>query len=136
MIGIWPKALTGYAGEQLPGKVLNLTAGEWHKAVSLQKIEDTLPQQISHDTDVIAIVKTVPQVDALVAVLLVIGGQCGQHPKFNPRSIPVLLDRADDLDGTAGLTLLVKRFNHLSEGTLPQEFDDRVCETLASLVSE
>ena len=59
MIGIRPKVLTGYAGEQLPGKVLNLTAGERHKAVSLQKIEDTLPQQVRYDADMIAVVKTV-----------------------------------------------------------------------------
>lgn len=70
-------ALTGHAGKQLTRKVLDLTAGKRHKPVPLQEIKHTLPEQIGHNADVVPEIKTIPKVDALVAVGLVVRGQGG-----------------------------------------------------------
>ena len=50
---------TGHAGEQLPSKILNLTAGKGNEAVALQKIKNTLPKQVRDNANVIAIIKAV-----------------------------------------------------------------------------
>ena len=97
---------------------MNLAAGERHETVSLEEIKHTLTKQICHDTDMVAIIETVSQMDTLISVLFVIRGQSGQHSKFDSRCIAVLLDGADNLDCAAGFALLVKRFNHLAKGTL------------------
>jgi hypothetical protein len=65
-------SLTGYTGEELPSKVLDLAVGERHKGVALQKIKDTLSQKIHNYTDMVAVVKAVSEVDTAVPVLLVI----------------------------------------------------------------
>lgn len=51
------EALTGHAGEQLPSKVLNLATGKGDEAVSLQKIKNTLPQQVRDNANMVAIIK-------------------------------------------------------------------------------
>jgi hypothetical protein len=112
------RKLTRNAREQLASKLLNLTAWEWHKTIALQKVKDTLPQQIGDDADVIPKVEAVAEVDALVAVLLVIRGQRRQHPQLDPRRVAILLNGADDLDGAAGLSVLVVRLHHFSECAL------------------
>ena len=70
-------SLTGHAGKQLTCKVLDLTAGKRHKPVTLQKIKHTLPEEIGHNADVVSEIKTITEVDALVAVGLVVRGQGG-----------------------------------------------------------
>lgn len=51
---------TSNAGEELPGKTLNLTAWEGYESVALKKVEDTLAQKIGDYTNVIPKVETVP----------------------------------------------------------------------------
>lgn len=67
--------LTSHTGEELTGKGLDLTAGEGNESVTLQEVKHTLSQKIGDDADMVAEVKTIPEMDTLVAVGLVIGGQ-------------------------------------------------------------
>lgn len=62
------KKRTGNTGKELSGKILNLSAGERHENVALQKIKDTLTQKISNNANVIAIVETVAQVNAFIPI--------------------------------------------------------------------
>lgn len=45
--------LTGNAGEELTSELLDVTAGEWHKIVQLEKVKNTLAKQICDDADVV-----------------------------------------------------------------------------------
>ena len=58
--------------------------------------------------------------NTFIAVALVIRGQGRQHSKFDPRGIAVLLDRADNFDGTSVFSLFIIGLNHLSKGTLTE----------------
>lgn len=111
---------TGYAGKQLAGKVLDLRAGKGHETVALEEIKHALPQQIGDDADMIPIIEAIAQMDAFIPVLLVIRVESRQHTQLNPGGIAVLLDGADDFDGTAVLSLFVIRFNHLAKGALAE----------------
>ena len=106
--------------------MLDLAAREGNKAVALEEIKHTLAQQIRDDAYMVPEIKAVPQVDAFVAVGFVVRGQSREHAQFNPGGVTVLLDGADDFDGTARFPLFVIRFDDLTEGTLTQEFDNRV----------
>lgn len=64
--------LTGDAGEELSCKLLNVTAGERNKLVALQEVKDALAEQVGDDANMIPKVKGVSEMDAFVAVLLVI----------------------------------------------------------------
>jgi len=64
--------LTSNAGEELACKLLDVTAGEGHKRVALQEIKDTLAEEVGDDTDVVSEVESVPQMNTLVAVVLVV----------------------------------------------------------------
>ena len=118
--------LTSNAGEQLPGKVLNLTAREWHEAVTLQKVENTLAQQVCNYTYVVPEIEAVAEVYAFVAVFLVVHGKSGKYSKLDSRSIAVFLHRTYDLDSTPGFPSLVKCLDDFSEGSLAEQFDDVV----------
>ena len=54
-----------------------------------EEVEDALPVQICHDADVVSEIEAVPEVDASVDVVLVVGGQCRQHAQFYATSVPV-----------------------------------------------
>ena len=71
-------------------------------------------------------IKTIPKVDALVAVGLVVRGKGGENAQLDARRIAVLLDRSDDLDSAAGLPLLVKCFDDLTKSALTEKFDNGV----------
>lgn len=79
----------GNTGEQLLRKLLDVRTGEGHEAVALEEVEDALPVQICHDADVVSEIEAVPEVDASVDVVLVVGGQCRQHAQFYATSVPV-----------------------------------------------
>lgn len=66
---------TGNTGKELSSKTLDLTAWERYKAISLEKIEDTLTQQVGDNADVISEVERVSQMYTLVPVFLVIEGE-------------------------------------------------------------
>lgn len=118
---------TGYTREELSGKVLDLATGERNEAIPFQKVKHTLPEQIGDNADVVAVIEAIPQVDTLVAVLLIIRGERGQHSQFDPGCIPVFLNRADDLHGAPRFAVLIICLDHLSKGALSEEFDDGVC---------
>lgn len=79
----------GDTGEQLLRKFLDVRTGEGHEAVALEKVEDALPVQICHDADVVSEIEAVPEVDASVDVVLIVGGQCRQHAQFYATGVPV-----------------------------------------------
>jgi hypothetical protein len=59
----------------LSREALNLRAGEGHKSISLEEVEDALSEEIGYNTDVIAEVERVAQVYAFVSVCLVVQRQ-------------------------------------------------------------
>lgn len=67
--------LTGYTGEQLSRKLLYVSARKWDKLVALEEIKDALTEQVGDDTNVVPEIKSVAEMDALVAVLLVVLGE-------------------------------------------------------------
>jgi hypothetical protein len=64
---------TSNAGKQLTSKALDLTVGEGHETVSLEEVKDTLTQKIHDDTDVASVIKAIPQVDASIPILIIVG---------------------------------------------------------------
>lgn len=122
------QVLTSYTRKELPGKVLDLAAGERHEAVALEEVKDALSQQIRHDANVISIIETIPQVDALVSIGLVVGGKSGQYPQLDPGRVPILLDRTNDLDRAPSFALFIIGLHHLSKRALSKQFDNGVWE--------
>lgn len=114
---------TSNAGEQLAGKVLNLAVGEGHKVVALEEVEDALAKQVHNYAYVAAVVEAVAQVDASVAVLLVVDLERGEHPQFYLASIAVLLDRPNDLDGDKLVAMSVLGLDNLAKRALAQQLD-------------
>jgi hypothetical protein len=108
----------------LARKELDVRAGEWREAVPLQKVEHALAIEVGDNADVIPEVEAVAEMNALVAVASIVGGQCGEDSQFNATSIAVLLHRPNDFDSTFGLLSPVPCFDHLSERPLAQKLDD------------
>jgi len=52
--------------------LLNVAAGKGHKRVAFQKVKHALTQEICNDADVVAEVESIPQMNAFVAVALVV----------------------------------------------------------------
>ena len=121
-------SLTSNTGEQLPGEALDLTAWKRHEAVTLQKVEYTLAQQVRDYAYMAAKVEAVAEVYAFVPIVLVVHGKSGKNSKLDSRSITILLHRSDNLDSASCLLSFVECFDHLSEGALPEQFDDVVCK--------
>jgi hypothetical protein len=67
----------------LPGKELDVCAWKWREAVRLQEVENALSIQISHNTNVIAKVEAMPQVDAFVPVLAIVLCKGGKDSKLD-----------------------------------------------------
>ena len=105
---------------------MNLTAWEGHEAVALQKVENTLTQQICDDTYVVPEVEAVAKVYALVAVVFVVHGKSREYSQLDSRSIAVLLHRTNNLDRASCLSSLVVGFDNFSKGSLAKQFDDIV----------
>ena len=111
-------SLTGNTGEQLPGETLDLTAWKRHEAVTLEKVEYTLAQQVCDYTYMAAEVEAIAQVYAFVAIVLVVHGKRGKNSKLDSRRIAILLHGSDNLDSASCLLSLVECFDHLAEGAL------------------
>jgi lactam utilization protein B len=103
----------------LPRKVLYLAVGERYEIVTLKEVEDALPQKVHDDADMSAVVEAVSEMDATVAVFLVVGLQCTQDTEFDLASIAVFLDRANNLDGNAVISSSpVNSLDDLAKGAL------------------
>jgi len=61
------------AGKQLTSKALDLTVREGHETVALEEVKDTLTQKIHDDADVTPVIEAIPQVDATIPILIIIG---------------------------------------------------------------
>ena len=57
---------------------------EWCELVHLQEIKDALSVEVRHDADMISKVKAVTEVDAPVAVVLVVRCEGRQDAEFYP----------------------------------------------------
>lgn len=66
------KTRTSNTGKQLASKLLNMTAGKWHKTIALEEIKHTLAKKVSDNTNVVSEVEAIPEMDAFVAIALVI----------------------------------------------------------------
>jgi hypothetical protein len=64
--------LTSNAGKQLASKLLDLTAREWYETIALEEIEHTLSQQVCNNANVVSEIETIPKVNTLVAVALIV----------------------------------------------------------------
>lgn len=60
-----------------------MRAGKRHELVGLEKVKDALTIEVGDDANVVAVVETVAQVDALVPVLCVVRGERREHAEFN-----------------------------------------------------
>lgn len=128
------ETLTGNAGEELLGKLLNVRAREWNEAVGLEKVKHALSIEVSHDADVVPEIKAIAEVDAAVHVVLVVGRQSREHTELNARSIAILGHRANHLDGALGPLPLVPGLDNLAERALAEQLDDLVCAVLVSFL--
>jgi hypothetical protein len=110
----------------LPGKVLDLAVRKGDKAIALEEVENALPQEVHHDADVAAVVEAVPQVDASIPVLLVVGLERVQDAKLNPGGVAILLDRSNDLDSHRLAPLDVASLDDFAKGSLSEETNDLI----------
>ena len=110
--------LTGNACEELPSEILDLAAGEGDKWIRLQEVEHALAEKISDNANVIPKVKGVSEMDAFVAVCLVIQWQRWENSQLDAWGISVFLDRADYFHSALGLLLFVIGLDDFAEGAL------------------
>ena len=71
-------------------------------------------------------VEAIPQMDAPVAGVLVVGCQCSEDSQLDATSVSVLGYGSDDLDGAFGAFLSVIGSSDLAECALAKEFHDLV----------
>lgn len=119
--------LTGNARKELAGKALDLTVGKRHKAVSLEKVKNTLTKEVHDNAYMPPIIEAIAQMDTPIAVVVVVGLEGSQHTKFYPRGVAVFLDRTDDLNGNLLVPPSILCFDDLAKGTLTQQTGDLVC---------
>ena len=74
----------------MPCKGLNVRAGKGHKAACFEKVEDRQAEEGCDDADVASPVKTIAELDASIAVVLVGGSKCLEDSQFDAASISVL----------------------------------------------
>jgi hypothetical protein len=77
-------------------------------------------------TDVVSVVKTIPQMDAFVLVLLIVEPEGREHPQLDSARISVLLYRSDDFDGAFRLFGSIVGFHHLPKRALTEELRNQV----------
>jgi hypothetical protein len=71
---------------------LDLAVRERNESIALEEIKHALIEQVHDDADVAAVVEAIPEMDASIPVLLIVGLEGGQDTEFNPGCIPVLLN--------------------------------------------
>jgi predicted ABC-type ATPase len=103
-----------------------LTVGKGHKTIALEKVEDALAKQIHDDANVATVIKAVSQMNTAISIVVVVGFQGRQNTQLYPRSIAVLLNRADYLDGYSSISFPVASLDHLAEGALAEEAIDLI----------
>lgn len=104
--------------------MLDVTARERHKLVGLEKVKHTLAKQIRDNADVVPEVESVPEMYALVAIVLVVGCKGRENPQLNARCIPVFLNRSDDLDSHLCLAPAIVCLDDFAERALTEQLDD------------
>ena len=112
-----------------------MTAGKGDKLIAFEEIKDALAEQVGDDTNVVPKVKGIPEVYALVPIVLVVLSQCGKDSQLDTRCISVLLHGTDDLDGDLCPTFAVPCLNDLAESALTKQAYDGVLQQ-SQLVSE
>lgn len=97
---------------------------EWCELVHLQEVKDALPVEVCDNADMIPKVKAVSEVNTPIAVVPVVRCQGRQDTELYPRCIAVLLNGADDLDGTLGLLFTIPGFHNFAKCALTKQFDN------------
>lgn len=100
---------------------MNLAVGKGNEAVTLEEIKDALDQEIGDDADVAAVVEAIAQMDAPVAIFLIVCLERGQDSDFNLGGVAVFLHGSDDFDGHELVALPVTGLNNLAKCALTQE---------------
>jgi hypothetical protein len=101
---------------------LYLAVRKRYKVIALQEVEDALAEEVHDDANMSPVVEAIPEMDAAVAVLLIVRLQRAQDPELNLTGIAVLLDRSDDLDSHAFVaSSAVDSLDDLSERALSQK---------------
>ena len=118
---------TGHAREQLAGKVLYLSAWKRHEAISLQEVEDALPEKICDYTDVVSEVEGVAEMYTFVPVGLIVQGEGGEDSEFDAGGVPILLDRTYYLDGTFRPFPLIPSLDNFAKSSLPEQSKYVIC---------
>lgn len=116
----------GDAGQELPGKALDLTVGKRNELIAFEEIEDALTQQIHDDANVPSIVKTITEVDTPIPIVRIVRFEGSEDPQLDSRRISILLYRADDLDSHQLILPSIGRLYDLTKGALAKQFDDLV----------
>lgn len=73
-----------------------------------------------------AVVEAVPQMDATVSVLLVVGLERVQDAELDPGGVAILLDRSNDLDSHRLAPLDVASLDDFAKGSLAEETNNLV----------
>lgn len=111
---------------------MDLTVGKRNKVVALEKVEDTLTQQVHNDADVPSVVEAITEVYAPIPVLGIVGFQRSQHSQLDARGVPVFLYGADDLDRHQLVLSPICGLHNLTKGTLAKQFDNGVYRSVSS----
>lgn len=102
---------------------MNLAVRERHKIVALEEIEHALAKKIHHDADMASKVETVPEMNAAISVLLIVGLEGRQDTELDLAGISVFLNGPDDLDGNELVAPLVFGLHDFAECTLAKKLD-------------
>lgn len=73
------RARTGDTGEQLTSKALYLTTRERNELIALEEVKDALAKQVCDYANVVSEVEAITQMDAFVAIMLVVVGEGLKH---------------------------------------------------------
>ena len=106
--------------------MLDLAVGKGHKKRALEKIKDTLAEEVHDDANVSPKDEAVAEMHALVAVVWVVELECLEHANLYLRCLSVLLHRSDNLDGHKLICALIPGFHHLAKGALAENSYDAV----------
>ena len=89
--------------------------------VALKEVKNALPEKIHDDADVAAEVETISEVDAPIAVLLIVCLEGSKHAEFDAGCIAILLYRTNNLDGNMSASTTVLGHDDLAKSSLSEK---------------
>lgn len=104
--------------EQLLSEAPDMGRRERVELVVPEEVEDALVEELRYDADMIAIRKSIEEVDTLVVVGRVVLTEGAQYANLDLTGVAILLDCANDLDGDVTARMAVVTFYDFTERTL------------------